>query len=47
MRTELQNKADLEGGWYEFEKITLVVLFEGKTIPCISLKGPKSFPLRL
>ena len=47
MRTELRKQADLEGGWYEFEKDYFgSVFFEGKTIPCISLKGQKVFPLR-
>lgn len=37
-------QADLEGGWYEFEKDYFdSVNFEGKTIPCISLKGQKIF----
>ena len=37
-------QADLEGGWYEFEKDYFgSVFFEGKTIPCISLKGQKVF----
>lgn len=32
------------GGWYEFEKDYFgSVFFEGKTIPCISLKGQKVF----
>lgn len=37
-------QADLEGGWYEFGKdIFGKTLFDGKTIPCISLKGQKLF----
>ena len=37
-------QADLEGGWYEFEKDYFDnVNFEGKIIPCISLKGQKIF----
>ncbi len=37
-------QADLEGGWYEFEKDYFgFALFECKTIPCISLKGQKVF----
>lgn len=37
-------QADLEGGWYEFEKDYFgSALFEGKTIPCISLKGQMVF----
>ncbi|BFL47383.1 nucleotidyltransferase domain-containing protein [Lactonifactor longoviformis] len=37
-------QADLEGGWYEFEKDLFGNAdFEGKTIPCISLKGQKIF----
>lgn len=37
-------QADLEGGFYEFEKDFFSnAIFEGKTIPCISLKGQKIF----
>ena len=37
-------QADLEGGFYEFEKgFFSNAIFEGKTIPCISLKGQKIF----
>lgn len=37
-------QADLEGGWYLFEKDYFGhAVFEGKTIPCISLKGQKIF----
>lgn len=37
-------QADLEGGWYQFEKDYFgQTVFEGKTIPCISLKGQKIF----
>jgi len=37
-------QADLEGGWYEFEKEYFGnAVFEGKTIPCISVKGQKVF----
>lgn len=37
-------QADLEGGWYEFDKdIFGSAVFDGKTIPCISLKGQKIF----
>ena len=37
-------QADLEGGFYEFEKDFFCnAIFEGKTIPCISLKGQKIF----
>ena len=37
-------QANLEGGWYEFEKDYFdSVSFEGKIIPCISLKGQKIF----
>lgn len=37
-------QANLEGGWYEFEKDLFDrVSFGGKTIPCISLKGQKLF----
>lgn len=37
-------QADLEGGFYEFEQDYFGnVVFEGKTIPCISLKGQKIF----
>lgn len=37
-------QADLEGGWYEFEKDYFgQAIFEGKTIPCISIKGQKVF----
>ena len=37
-------QADLEGGWYEFEKDYFgSAVFEGRTIPCISLKGQKIF----
>lgn len=37
-------QADLEGGWYEFDKdVFSNAVFEGKIIPCISLKGQKRF----
>lgn len=37
-------QADLEGGWYEFEKDFFGnALFEGKTIPCITVKGQRIF----
>ena len=37
-------QADLEGGWYEFEKDYFSsASFEGYKIPCISLKGQKVF----
>lgn len=37
-------QADLEGGWYEFEKDFFGnALFEGKSIPCITVKGQKIF----
>ena len=37
-------QADLEGGWYEFEKDFFGnAVFDGKTIPCISVKGQKIF----
>ncbi len=37
-------QADLEGGWYEFDKeIFGTALFLEKTIPCISLEGQKLF----
>lgn len=37
-------QADLEGGWYEFEKDYFDnAVFEGKVIPCISVKGQKIF----
>lgn len=37
-------QANLEGGWYEFEKDYFgQAVFEGKTIPCISIKGQKVF----
>ena len=37
-------QADLEGGWYEFERDYFdQVVFDGKAIPCISLKGQKIF----
>lgn len=37
-------QADLEGGWYEFEADYFgSAIFEGKTIPCISVKGQKIF----
>ena len=35
---------NLEGGWYESEKDYFrSAFFEGKNIPCISLKGQKAF----
>ena len=41
---EQVKQADLEGGWYEFEKDYFSsAFFEGKKIPCISLKGQKVF----
>lgn len=37
-------QADLKGGWYEFEKDYFGnAVFEGISIPCISLKGQKIF----
>ena len=37
-------QASLEGGWYEFDKDLFgTVHFEGKVIPCISVKGQKLF----
>lgn len=37
-------QADLEGGWYQFDKDLFgSAVFEGKTIPCISVKGQKLF----
>lgn len=37
-------QADLEGGWYEFDLSCFGnAIFEGKTIPCISVKGQKLF----
>ncbi|BDF32908.1 hypothetical protein CE91St62_09740 [Lachnospiraceae bacterium] len=34
----------IDGGWYEFEKDFFGnAVFEGKTIPCISVKGQKFF----
>ena len=37
-------QATLEGDWYEFEKDVFgSTIFEGKTIPCISLEGQKLF----
>lgn len=37
-------QADLDGGWYEFEKDYFgTAIFEGKAVPCISLKGQKIF----
>lgn len=37
-------QADLEGGWYEFEADYFGnAVFQGKTIPCISVKGQKIF----
>ena len=37
-------QADLEGGWYEFEKDYFSsVNFENRIIPCISLKGQLIF----
>lgn len=37
-------QANLEGGWYEFEKDLFDnAVFEEKTIPCISVKGQKIF----
>lgn len=37
-------QASLEGDWYEFDKDLFDhVVFEGKVIPCISLKGQKIF----
>lgn len=37
-------QADLEGGWYVFEADYFgSAVFEGKTIPCISVKGQKVF----
>lgn len=37
-------QADLEGGWYEFEADFFGnATFDGKNIPCISVKGQKVF----
>lgn len=37
-------QADLEGGYYEFDKDLFGnAVFDGKVIPCISLKGQKLF----
>lgn len=37
-------QADLEGGWYEFTQDFFGnAVFEGKSIPCISVKGQKLF----
>lgn len=37
-------QADLEGGWYEFDRDYFGnAVFEGKIIPCISVKGQKVF----
>ena len=37
-------QAGLEGGWYEFDKdLFSNAVFEGKIVPCISLKGQKLF----
>lgn len=37
-------QADLEGGWYEFPADFFdSAVFEGRTVPCISLKGQKLF----
>ena len=37
-------QATLEGGWYHFEKDLFgSAVFEGMTIPCISVKGQKIF----
>ena len=37
-------QADTEGGWYEFEKDFFGnAVFEGRSIPCISLKGQMIF----
>lgn len=37
-------QADLEGGWWEFEADYFgSSVFEGKAIPCISVKGQKIF----
>lgn len=34
----------IDGGWYKFEKDSFGnAVFEGKTIPCISVKGQKIF----
>ena len=39
-----QKKLIYSDGWYEFEKDYFgFAFFEGKTIPCISLKGQKVF----
>ena len=46
IKKELKNKkkANLEYRFYEFEKDFFSnAIFEGKTIPCISLKGQKIF----
>lgn len=37
-------QADLEGGWYEFEADLFgSAVFQGRTIPCISIKGQRLF----
>ena len=37
-------QADAQGGFYEFERDFFInAVFEGKTIPCISLKGQRIF----
>ena len=44
MWTVIQKQADLEVGWYEFEKVFFEqAVFEGKSIPRISVKGQKFF----
>lgn len=37
-------QADLEGGWYEFDADLFgSAVFQGRTIPCISIKGQMLF----
>ena len=37
-------QADLEGGWYEFDADLFgSAVFQGRTIPCISIKGQRLF----
>lgn len=37
-------QANLDGGWYQFDKdIFGSAVYEGKTIPCISVKGQRLF----
>ncbi len=44
LRDGISKQADLEGGWYKFEKDYFgSTVFEGRMIPCISLKGQMIF----